>query len=51
MNESAVRVAGLNADPVVEAVEQLQIKTGFEANVFTLETARDMERSAIRLWA
>jgi flagellar basal body rod protein FlgC len=51
MNESAARVAGQKADPVDGAVEQLQIKASFEANVFALKTAHDMERSTFRLWA
>jgi uncharacterized protein YkuJ len=51
MNESAARVAGQKADPVDGAVEQLRIKASFEANVFALKTAHDMERSTFRLWA
>jgi flagellar basal body rod protein FlgC len=51
MNDSAARVAGQASDPVDEAIEQAQIKTSFAANVFALETARDMDRSAFRLWA
>lgn len=51
MNESAARLAGQTADPVTELVDQMQIKTGFEANLTVLDTANDMVRSTIRLWA
>ena len=51
MNDSAARVAGQASDPLDEAIEQIQIKTSFAANVFALETARDMDRSTFRLWA
>lgn len=51
MNDSAARVAGYKADPIEEIVEQIRIKGSFEANVAALETAREMERSTVRLWA
>lgn len=51
MNESAARLAGQTADPVTELVDQMQIKTSFEANLKVLDTANDMVRSTIRLWA
>jgi hypothetical protein len=51
MDASALRVAGRTADPVTEMVEQLDAKVNFQANIASLETARDMERGVIRLWA
>lgn len=51
MDASAARIAGQAADPVAEGINQLEIKTGFDANIAVLKTANEMDRQVVRLWA
>lgn len=51
MDASTSRIAGQTTDPLAELVEQLDIKTSFDANIAVLRTAEGMERQVVRLWA
>ena len=48
---SAARLAGQTSDPVPDLVDQLQAKSAFDANSFSLDIANEMQESSIRLWA
>lgn len=48
---SAARVAGQTSDPVPDLIDQIQIKTDFQADVAVLRVADEIEQGGIRLWA